>query len=259
MARKKIDYAFKSKVLKSDIPKLANQISMAIYAKELLEETGQVLQTQMDYDTALKMRCFLLENHYKEYIEAEKINKARYLRTKRLRLKISNILKECNTCIFLTLTFNDKILENTTAKTRREYVKKYLETSGAPYVANIDFGSKNGREHYHAVVGDFVSLEKWDKKCGYALAEYIQIEKSLDFKKVPKRYQNLSPEEQKTLMMADNEKKLSKYISKLTNHAIKETTKQSRAIYSSTTRGRKKDHQTISLVVDKSGQYKVQI
>ena len=64
MARKKIDYAFKSKVLKSDIPKLANQISMAIYAKELLEETGQVLQTQMDYDTALKMRCFFKQRKF---------------------------------------------------------------------------------------------------------------------------------------------------------------------------------------------------
>lgn len=240
--KNKIDYSFKSKVLQTDIPKYANQISMAIYASYLYEKTGEIVKTQLDLDTALLLRCFLMETFPKEYKEAERINNARYNRTKRLREKISNILKNSQTAVFLTLTFTDEILATTSTETRRQYVRRYLSSTGAEYVANIDYGSKNGREHYHAVVGEFVNLDIWNNKCGFALAEYIQIEKSIDFKKVPKRYKDFSAEEQKTLMIADNEKKLAKYISKLTNHAIKETTKQSRAIYSSNTRGRKKEN-----------------
>ena len=88
-------------------------------------------------------------------------------------------------------------------ETRRRYVRHFLDDYGA-YVANIDFGAKNGREHYHAILQcSSVDCSLW--RYG-----------NLDFKRV------LTP----------NSQAISKYISKLTNHALKETTKGFNIIYS---------------------------
>ena len=43
-------------------------------------------------------------------------------------------------CYFLTLTFNNLTLENTSQETRRRYVARFLKTQSADYVANIDYG-----------------------------------------------------------------------------------------------------------------------
>jgi hypothetical protein len=190
----------------------------------------------MTYDTAMKKRCFLLEKYPKEYAEAEKINLARYKRVVRLRKRIERILTNSDTVIFLTLTFSDETLAKTSANTRRGYVSRYLSSFGFDYVANIDFGAKNGREHYHAVVGGKVDLELWERKCGIAFAEFVQAKNIA--KKVPKRYLGLPPEEIEKRMKTDNEKRLAKYVAKLTNHAIKETTKRSVAIYYSPKKSR---------------------
>ena len=52
---------------------------------------------------------------------------------------------------FCTLTFGPEILASTTAETRAIYVKRFLKATFGAYVANLDYGGKNGREHYHAV------------------------------------------------------------------------------------------------------------
>lgn len=224
-----IDYAFKAEVLRSDIPKLANQISKAIYADYVLRTDGEIIKTNMDLDTALQKRCFLLAHYPKEYAEAEKINLARYKRVGRLKKRIKSILLEGN-AVFLTLTFRDDVLSSTSPQTRRQYVRKYLITQSNNYVANIDFGAKNGREHYHAVVSGDCDLSLWNEKCGFALAE--SVARRTNSKKIPKRYAHLNGEALKAKLQEDNEKALSKYVAKLTNHAIKETTKRSVCIYS---------------------------
>ena len=123
-------------------------------------------------------------------------------------------------CLFLTLTFTDKVLDSTSPETRRRYVSYYLKQFGVPYIANIDFGTAdayiddNGnerqgtkREHYHAVIQtDKIDLSEWHK---YGAIKLEKIRAS----------QN------------DNIR-LAKYVSKLTNHAIKETTKRACLIYS---------------------------
>lgn len=53
---------------------------------------------------------------------------------------------------FVTLTFTDEVLKNTSAKTRHEYVTGFLHEQCMAYHTNLDYGSKNEREHYHAVV-----------------------------------------------------------------------------------------------------------
>ena len=73
-------------------------------------------------------------------------------------------------------------------------------------MANIDYGKTTGREHYHAVI---TSETKPPKSWKYGFIDILKVKTT------------------------DNDTtRISKYISKLTNHAIKHTTKSKRIIYS---------------------------
>lgn len=228
------NYKFKSDVLQSGLPQRVNQIEKVFYARMLLETTGEIIHTTLDYDTAQKEWCFLLQNYPNELKEAQRINSARYKRVSRLRSYISRLLRESNTVIFVTLTFSDETLSKTSEDTRRQKVRRYLSQFSDNYVANKDFGGQKGREHYHAVIDCEIDLEQW-KKNGHILAEYVKAPNDVKTaKKPPKRYKDLPLDEQRRLMSIDDEKRLSKYIAKLTNHAIKETCKGSHIIYGRT-------------------------
>lgn len=139
----------------------------------------------------------------------ENLNKSTQSRTKRLKNKVDRMVT-FGTCTFVTLTFNNETLESTNEKTRRVYVSRYLKTQSLHYIANVDYGKERGREHYHAIVFGTCKLDAW-RKYG-----------NINVKKV-----RITPNnEEKTVT------KVSKYISKLTNHAIKNTTKGKRMIYS---------------------------
>lgn len=138
------------------------------------------------------------------YRECEKIVRAFYARVSRLRCRISDLL-EIGDCIFVTLTFTDDVFSNTNVTTRRKYVTLFLSSVSCHYVANIDFGAENGREHYHAIV-----VRSADIDC--SLWKYGAI----NFRRIHNK----------------NKTALAKYIAKLTNHAIKETTRRNHVIYS---------------------------
>lgn len=136
--------------------------------------------------------------------EAEKVRQANQKRVKRLKQRITYML-ENGSCQFLTLTFTDDVLAKTSEDTRRQYVRRFLSSFSNEFVANIDFGKENGREHYHALIMTDKRIKYTDWKCGNCDGQRV--------------YNN-------------NTTAMAKYISKLTNHAIKETTKQCRIIYS---------------------------
>ena len=135
--------------------------------------------------------------------ECQRIFDAHRSRSSRVRKRISLMLEK--PCIFLTLTFTDEMLSNTQSSTRRRYIVGFLSQFGVPCIANKDFGKLNGREHYHALI----QISNID----YSLYDYGAINGK------------------RVVQSSDTDIKLSKYISKLTNHAIKETTKNSRIIY----------------------------
>ena len=203
-------------------------IKKAVYADYAFKVNGQIVRTEIDLHTALDEWCFLSENYAEDVAEAKRINTADYKRQKRLKDFIADILLTCETAVFLTLTFSDETLEKTTVKTRRAYVQRYLRQHGAAYVANIDFGSENDREHYHAVIGGTVDLTEWEEKCGFAYAEKIRFDR---FGKIPRKYKDLPHDEQLERMKADTFARLAKYTAKLTNHAIKATTKRQCLMY----------------------------
>ena len=205
----KIDYELKARLLNEGLPAIVKDIEKSLYADFALNEYGQLISHKYDRATAENLRSLF---DYDIYYECKKINLATFQRTKRLNHRVEEILLKGN-AHFLTLTFKPETLENTTAETRRQYVYRFLKSQGGLYVANIDFGAKNGREHYHALISsNFVNFSLWHEHGA------IKDEKV--------RTNNLD------LHYPEHIKRLSKYVAKLSNHAIKKTTKRSVLIYS---------------------------
>ena len=148
------------------------------------------------------------ENFPDEFHEAHKINHAQVQRRVRLAHRIKKLLQQ-GTAYFVTLTFRDDILESTSKETRRRYVTRYLKKNCSHYVANVDYSPQKHREHYHAVVipnESFFSDDSWSVKCGFTDVEKIRSN--------------------------DDYTKLAKYVIKLVNHAMKESTDTNYCIYS---------------------------
>jgi len=215
MAKRKIDYAFKSYVLRehNDLLQKAKESSLYDYAISQLNNNGVVChvlkQHKEDVFSMNDLLMYCLENGLeKEFQECIKINHASYYRTLRLKQRIETMLLN-GACLFLTLTFNDEAIQNTTEKERRVAVSRYLKKYNCMYVANIDYGKEHEREHYHAVINcDKVVFEDWRK------------------------YGNINVQRIRNRNIQSDKTKLAKYICKLSNHAIKETTHRSSLIYS---------------------------
>lgn len=86
---------------------------------------------------------------------------------KRFKKVFKRMKKYCEggRAIFATLTFNSKALTRK-RQTRRVNVARCCKAFSDAYVANIDFGDKQGREHYHAIMKipeglEIVSLPEW--------------------------------------------------------------------------------------------------
>lgn len=212
----KTNYILKAKLLKEESA-LIKQIGTSrkiTYLQDKALETGEISPYLLKHkDTPnfneLKNSYFQDKENALKFHECSKIirstNKRTYNLTKRVKtiLAKSDLLGE--SALFVTFTFTDDTLASTSKDTRRKYVRRFLKQYCDLYVANIDYGKTNGREHYHAVCLPFEKLDftKWHIH-GAIQIEYIHT---------------------------PNAKALSKYVSKLTLHAIKETTKRSVLIY----------------------------
>lgn len=201
------DYERKAKVISSGLVKQVKSVKRAIFVDGWLRTTGEILKADMDYETAVEQRFFYRQFYPDDWHEAELVADANKHQVYRLRKRIETMLTTSQDCVFLTITFRDDVLAKTSPETRRQYVRKWLKDNSTKYVANIDFGGKNGREHYHAVSDARIDPLSWPYgNCGVEKVRY-------------------APESKSPV-------KLAKYVSKLTNHAIKETTKRCALIYS---------------------------
>lgn len=210
-AKTKIDYAFKSYVLNNHQELIASykKAKLHDYAFSTYLNEGIVYKSLYYVQSMAELQedC-MYSDLFRVYNEIVKIDNAACHRTTRLRKRIESMLLNGD-CLFLTLTFNDETLNQTSEDTRRQYVRKYLKRFNCPYVANIDFGKENGREHYHAVINtSHIELSYW------------------------RMYGNINVERVRNNRIELSKTRLSKYISKLSNHAIKETTRRSCLIYS---------------------------
>lgn len=182
---------------------------------DLLELNAKIEKSQEFYNKSSED----LKQYTKEEIEeAVKVNYASYKRQNRLQKKALEIIKS-DSAIFLTLTFNDKVFSEMSKETRRQKITRFLKKTCNKYIANIDYGAKNEREHYHALVEP--KGENIDNKEYYKMFYNSNI-----------NFERIKITSKKNHDIESTSKKVSKYVSKLTNHAIKETTHQNRIIYS---------------------------
>jgi len=181
------------------------------YARNLFYLTGDYSGYEKLFNELSESDIRLLDKHNINYRS----------RNSRLYRRLKDMIMNNDDVKFLTLTFSDETLAVTNEETRRKYVTRFLKSISNNYVANIDFGktenykADNGevrlstsREHYHALaVVKYVPVKLWSSN-GYILVE-----------KVNNKIKDV--------------KKLSMYISKFTNHAIKKSTgTRYRLIYS---------------------------
>lgn len=151
----------------------------------------------------------LPENKIREY---RRLNNNHRRRRDRYFNKIYPIFENF-VCFFFTLTFTDDVLQSTDQKTRRKYVQRYLKAISDTYLGNIDFGKETDREHYHAIVGVHPDNVKPWQELEFPTWNY-------GFKKVLRCKNNLT-----------SIQCLANYVLKLTNHALKNGTKNNRVIY----------------------------
>lgn len=206
VGRKKPNWELKSKVIKSGCFNEYNNLRKQDYLHFKAMQEFKI--TADDYNKLLGITFanidYLRETYSNEFVEeSKKLRNAKVKRIVLLKHRIEKLLEK--PCIFATFTFTDKTLLNTSQDTRRRYVRRFLTNYGN-YVANVDYGAKNGREHYHAIIQtDKVKIKDWNFG-------------DLDVKKIK----------------VENAGKLAHYVAKLKNHAIKETAKNSYLIYNRT-------------------------
>lgn len=214
--------ALKACVLDEDLPKQYNKARkkafkgdfsgldqlQAIYPVELLQVARNIVSSQFQR----YKRAF---NRTNEYIKAGE-------------------------GVFITFTFSDQALK-TDEKTRRVYVSRCLRDLSKDYIANIDYGTKSEREHYHAIIrlNGCRLKSKWIKVNGKRFLEafYQPVccdENSDDWLSVSSlpalaRWKdNYGFIYCKVVATSDNDAKAtSRYVSKsLTAHALKRSTKK---------------------------------
>lgn len=207
----KPDYKLKSKILKEYTNfDLYNKCQKVLYRYSAGSDVSK-----NEFDHACLTLRYLEKRDPQEYKEYGRISHAKCARVVRLKKRILGMLVSGD-CLFLTLTFNDEAFKYNTADSRRQAVRRFLnELNAFDYVANIDFGKKNGREHYHAVVAiDKIDYKKWT----YGAINGQKVRNSIKF-------------DDDGVVKCESVEKIARYVAKLTNHAIKETTKRSTIIY----------------------------
>lgn len=209
MSKSKYSNDFKSEVLAKDLLTEVVKVKKEYYYDTLVKvvdiDSGIISLASFDYrwcDYVFKNRC------NPEIDCALLLMDSKRRKAKKVRDKISDLVLS-GKAIFITLTFTDKILAKTSVITRRRYVARYLKANSKNYVANIDFGAKKGREHYHALVDSDIDFSNW-YKYGAVKVERVRTSES-DLARV------------------------SLYVSKLTNHALKVGENAPRLIYSRST------------------------
>ena len=192
--KQKIDYSYKSSLLKSE-------------SLDLLKSVNRVERDYAlhDHINNYKLRNWLYNNiGCCGVVETIRLNNAFNHKSSRLQKRINKILNDDNLHLFITFTFDDKHLYNLNDDSKRQAVRRWLKKYCSNYVANVDYGGKNGRIHYHAVVSCINNIDFKTWKFG-----------AINFKKI----------------INNDNKRLALYVNKLTNHALKESTKRQVLIY----------------------------
>lgn len=139
----------------------------------------------------------------------DKILNARYHKISRIKKRLIWLFLTKKYVWFCTFTFDDNIIKKSD-RTKKDLIKKCLKVYDFKYILNVDFGKKTEREHYHCIIG---------------------TDNSLNIDKYLKDHYPCFTSALKCNVEINDFNRLSKYINKLTNHCIKESTKNNRIVY----------------------------
>lgn len=175
----------------------------------MIDYNEELLNNLIDYN---KKRYFAFKNelpfeYNKEY---ERLLNARIQKVGRIKKRLLYLLVRYDYVWFCTFTFSDKYI-NRSERTKRDLIKRFLNTHDFKYILNIDYGKTTQRQHFHCILATNLDMDvnqyfQSFYSGGYSLS--IQCKKGVD---------DLT--------------RLTKYIDKLVNHCIKATTNRQRLVY----------------------------
>ena len=147
----------------------------------------------------MKYFCYQEGLSYELNEEYEKVLNARYCKVSRIKKRLLYLLVRYKYIWFCTFTFDNYYIDKCT-RTKRDLIKKVIDTHDFKYILNIDYGKQTEREHYHCIIAtnedfDVNSFIQFNYPC-FCLAINCKNGEN-DFVR------------------------LTKYIDKLTNHCIK--------------------------------------
>lgn len=203
---------------------VVKDVSKAIYN----EAYNKKLNTPYDFETANKIKEFLKGDYLYHKAEQDNHNKSERVSRYRDRIEtmilISNKFQLKYIAYFITLTFTDDVLNNTQEHIRRKYVARCLNEFSIYYLANIDYGSENEREHYHAMIlveaSNFKNYLYTNENNKRSITTWKQY-----------GYSSIKP-----VIVPEDSIKLAKYMNKLTNHRFKNNLDINRLIYPKNTK-----------------------
>lgn len=171
-----------------------------------------------DYDLLLKVseynkkRYFASINgeYFEQNIEYERILKARYEKSSRIKKRMVYLFSRYKYIWFCTFTFSPKYINKTT-RTKRDLIKSVLNFKDFKYILNVDYGKSTQREHYH---------------CLLATNEEIDVNEMFQFSYIGGFSKSILCKNG-----IDDFTRLRKYIDKLVNHCIKASTTRQRLVY----------------------------
>lgn len=160
-----------------------------------------------------KYRRYCNLNHidFEEDKEFEKILNARYHKVSRIKKRFLYLFHRYKYLYFCTFTLDNYYI-NCSDRTRKDLIKDSLYSfdDDIKYIINVDFGKKTERLHYHGIIATNSDLDlniflKLTYPC-FSYSERIRLDPN-SIRKIPK------------------------YINKLSNHAVKDSTRNFRTLY----------------------------
>lgn len=171
---------------------------------------NELLNTLIIYNK-YKRFCFENKLPFNKDKKLESILSSRYQKCSRIKKRFIYLMARYKYLYFVTFTFDDYYVK-LCDRSRKDLIKSslYSFSSDIKYICNIDYGKTTERLHYHCIVAtnDSENLSK-HLQSAYPCFTYTE----------------------RIRLSKDDLKRTSKYINKLSNHAIKDTTKHSRVLY----------------------------
>lgn len=221
-----------NKALKAEMLQSGKYSEIKKYDKALYKATNFGIASIIDTSEAKEGAYKLIQDNAPislsddEIISYKQLNDARRQQNKRIADKMAFYIYNGYQLAFGTFTFNNNALK-LKPSTRKQYVRRLIAASDkiVDYIGNIDYGTKNEREHYHYILvlaKDFEPSIKVRTITSKTTRKYNSIENlDLGYSKGFATYELIGNEN-------SDGAKIKNYITKLSLHSLK--VKQSQII-----------------------------